>query len=135
MEITIGDFTYRTGKLTPYQQFHVARRLAPMLSALGKAAEGANDGGKLDSLTDTAALMAVFAPVADAVSKMSDSDSEYVINACMDSCHRRITDDKWAPVRVAGRLMFEDMGLKDLIQITINTIQENLGNFFDARQA
>lgn len=123
METTINGATYRIGKLTVFQQFHIARRLAPVLFSLGAAA--ANEEGGLQA----------FEPVADALSKMSDADSEYVLMSCLDVVHRKQGND-WANVRArGGGLMFDDISLGTMVQLTTAVIKENLGNFMDVLPA
>ena len=125
METTINGATYQIRKLTPFQQFHVARRLAPALWALSSVAEGASAGKVVEG------MLSAFQPVAEILSKMSDQDSEYVLSTCLSAVYRQ-QGNNWAMVSPtsAGMMMFDDITLPVMIQLTFEVIKENMGNFF-----
>lgn len=126
MELEINEKTYKIGKLTAMQQFHIARRLAPALWALGAAANGAES---ITSLNDSS-IFGALGPVAEAISKMSDEDVNYVIQSCLGVVSRQ-EPKGWARVQASnGHLMFEDIDMATMMQITFAVIKENLGNFF-----
>lgn len=136
MELPIEGETYRIGKLDAFKQFHITRRLAPILFALG---QGMSSLAPEKQVTEGAeqvvqagaeeAIFKAFRPIADVLAKMSDEDTEYVLAQCLNVCSKQ-QGSGWAPVRVAGRLMFEDMSMQVMMRLTVATIQENLGNFF-----
>lgn len=112
-EVEIDGRTYRLGKLSAMTQFHVSRRLLPVFTSL--------DGEKGEMLPR---LM-------DAVSKLSDDDSEYVIGKCLADCAvKRDGDAGWAPIYRNGQLMFEEIGMAGMLRLTFATIEENLASFF-----
>lgn len=124
--IEIGGNTYKIGKLNAIQQFHITRRLAPSLWALAEAS------GSAPSNSDP---ILALKPVAQAVSQLSDEDSEYVLHTCLGVVMR---DQKgqWARVWAkGGGLMFDDIDLQVMMQLTFAVIRENLGNFFSALPA
>lgn len=132
MDVPINGHNYRTGKLDAFKQFHIARRLAPALWALGKAAALLPGTGTADkkNLSDGDMLMAL-GPMADVIAKMSDADSEYVLNSCLDVCQREQPGGGWARIRTPGAgLQFEDIDISALMKLTVTVIRENLGNFF-----
>lgn len=163
MEVTIGEHTYRTGKLDATKQFHVARRLAPVIFSLGKsisevkelagltkrAEEVAEAVAQVDVAAATEAkakeiakdesslgsLVQAFKPMADVIAKMSDEEVDYITGACLGVCERQ-QPGGWAKVRhINGRMMFEDMDMPTMLQLTITVIKENIGNFFPDPQA
>lgn len=128
METTINGATYRLGKLTPFQQFHIARRLAPALWAMSESAEAVATGDAEDG------VLSKFKPVADVISKMSDTDSEYILSTCLSVVQRQ-QGNGWAqikPAGAAGLFAFEDITLQTMMQLTFEIIKENLGSFFAA---
>lgn len=142
MEFKIGEETYRTGKLSAMRQFHVGRKIAPVLLAMFQARAQASttlDGVAVDTSSGPtpaitakleAALLGVARPVADVLSQMSEKDCEYIIGICLEACERK-QGEAWAKVVASnGKLMFEDMGLRELMKLSITVIQENLGSFF-----
>ena len=123
-EIEVNSHVYLIGKLDVFKQFHVARRLAPVLAALGSSA-----GDVAKAETADGAMMGVLSGVASVVAQMPEDDVNYVLNACL-SAARRKSDDKWARVMTGTNLMFADMQMDEMMRITIETIKENLGSFF-----
>jgi hypothetical protein len=71
----------------------------------------------------------VFEPVAQAISGLTDADSEYVLNACLDQVQIQ-QGQIWSKVRVNNRLMFEFIGLAEMMQITFAVLQDNFASFF-----
>jgi hypothetical protein len=143
-EVTVGKQAYRVGRIAPYKQFHLVRRLSPAVFALGKVADSAKSllaepskvNGEvplLASLKDLrlGELLGTFEPVALALAQMSDADTEYVLNVCLDACQRQVSAEVWQPVRAPnGKLMFDDLGMQEMLQLAFEAIKENLGNFF-----
>lgn len=122
--VEVGGFTYRIGKMPAREQFHVTRRLGPaIMGFLGSAASG---GG----------IMGALGPIIDHLSKMSDEDSDYVLDHCLSVVHRSQPNGEWAKVRAPnGALMFEDIELPQLINLTRAVLMENLSGFFPAAAA
>jgi len=112
-EQVIEGITYRTGQLNAKEQFHVARRLAPIVGAMASA-QGTG----------------MFASLADAVSKLDDKDVDYVMRTTMRVVTRQ-TGDRFIGVwNVQGDApQFADMTAPVLLQLMIAVIQDNLGGF------
>lgn len=115
--------TYQIAKLDPMTQFHVMRRIAPVLASIG--------GGNKDGIMGLTL----------AISRLSDEDVEYVISRCLADC-RRQSGDNWAKIYVSGRLMFDDIGMGGLVSLTLETLKGSisgamgaLGDMFGAKQA
>jgi len=127
-EFTVAGIEYRAGKLDAFKQFHIVRRLTPIFATLKnlKFIEDAATGTKKIDIKETD-----LTPVADALSSLSDEDSEYIINTCMNVCQRKQASG-WVKVRSNGGLMFEDMDMPVLLQLTWNVIIENFSGFFSA---
>ena len=119
MGITIKEKTYRAGRMDARRQFHVVRRLAPIISGL----------------TDLAALksdpMAALGPIAEALAAMKDEDADYILNACLEVTERQQPAGGWAKVMRQGSLMFEDLDMADMLRLAGVALVENLGGFFD----
>lgn len=144
--ITVGDYEYRIGRLPPFKQFHIARRLAPLLAAMSKGAvnafgeqqseapalvvraESSNEQAE-EQAQDS--LIKFVQPIAEALASMSDADTEYVLNTCLAAVTRK-QGERFAPVMVNARLMFQDIQLADMMQLTVAVVRENLGDFFPA---
>jgi hypothetical protein len=136
VEFSIGDTLYRTKtKLNARQQFHVARRLAPLISQL--ATFGPMIAQALSGDASPEATEALIMPLTRALSGMSDQDCDYVLDACLAVVQRgqggngagpALFADIWSPR--AGKLMFEDIQLPEMLQIAAEVLRENLTGFF-----
>lgn len=135
MEAEIKGAKYRSGRLTPFVQAAVVRRLLPCLVGLGTAVKEMKlKVGDIEQMDDLATIVNAFGPIASAISKMSDDDFNFVLNACMDVT-TRLDGEKWARIRaVGGGFMYEDIDLSVMMQITYKTLAENLGNFLPGMQ-
>lgn len=133
MEFNLGEKQFRTGKLDAFQQFHISRKLGPIIPTLIPVFMGIakNDGFKGGMAEYAEVLAPLLAPFAEGLAAMSNEDSEYVISTCMSVVKRKATGDNWAPVwsNSARACMFDDMDLGDIIQIVLKVVQESLGNF------
>lgn len=121
--VEVGGHKYRIGRIDARKQFHVARRLAPLLAGMS-------------GIPDKSAGFAAFlGPLADALSGMSDEDVDYVLDVCLSVCQRIQPNGHPAPVMTRGGLMFEDIDMGQMIQLAVKVIQENLGGFFPGAAA
>lgn len=123
-EITIASNKYRIGKINALQQFHVARRLAPVLAAMGVSLHQLSSGAKV-SMDD---FMPILGPVTEILSRMSDEDSNYIIFSALAVTERQ-QGDKWAPVVNGVSLMFQDLDLPAMMRLVVEVLKENLGGF------
>ncbi len=111
-EFELDGVMYQLAKLDAMTQFHISRRIMPLMGALGGAGKKKADG---------------MARLFEAVGRLSDEDTEYVIGKCLAGCVKK---DGGAKVYVNGRLMFEDIGMMGMLRLTMETLKENLTDFF-----
>lgn len=114
-EFEVKGQQYRSGKLDAFKQFHLARRLMPVITAMS---------GK-ESLDGTVSA------VSTAIAGMSDTDCDYVLNACLAVVQRQ-QGQSWAKVfdDRSKSLMFDDIDMAGMLSIAQQVIQDNLGSFF-----
>lgn len=128
-EFEINGLGFRMGKLDAFRQFHLSRKIAPIIPTLipvfVQISKG--EGSLIDRLGDVAKLLE---PFAEGLARMSDEDSEYVLTACLSVVQRNV-GGKWAPIwsTQARACMFDDLDLGVLMQIAIKVIQDSLGPF------
>lgn len=130
IEFDIGGHSYRADKLNAFQQFHVSRKIAPLVPALIPVFLQVSkmQGGIKDNLD---AIAAVLQPFADGLASLDDKAAEYVMSTCLSVVRRR-AGDNWAPVwsAQANGMMFDDINnLGAMMPIVVRVIQENLGPF------
>ncbi len=123
-EITIAKNVYRVGKMNALQQFHVARRLAPVLATMGLSLRQLADGSKM-SIED---FLPVLGPVTEILAHMTDEDANYVIFSALSVSERK-QGDKFAPVVNGVNLMFQDLDLPAMMRLVVEVLKENLGGF------
>lgn len=130
-DITLSGHEYRTGKLTPKQQLHLARRLAPLISGIGPLLS-ALSAGELDDAVDS---LKQLEPFALALARMTDEEVDAIIDPCLMVAHRKV-NASYAPLMPSrGALMFSDLSMQDMVQITFTVIQENLLDFSPGQAA
>lgn len=122
----VGGVTYRAGKLDAVRQFHVVRRLTPILGCL----QGADMKGLMDG--DPEVLAGLLGPVSDAVAGMPDADVDYVLAACLGACQREEASGLgWSAVwnKAAGRPQYDDLTMPDMLQLVGRVVAANLAGF------
>lgn len=138
-EITIKTEVYRIGKLNAFEQFHVARRLAPALFVLGKNFAGIDGTAEGASMLDS--LAGAIGPLAEVIARMTDDESNYVLTTCLGVCSRKqgtalaaiILERKIAnPNTTSYQLMFDDIDMAVMLQLVFAVLKDNLGNFLAA---
>ena len=112
MEFTVNGHEYATKKLSAFDQFHVARRVAPVVAALSGGMEKNDAEG-------------IFASLAG----MKDEDVDWVLNKLLEGAERK-NAGCWSPVRKNGVTMF-DLDLKELLSVCYQVFQANFENFID----
>ena len=142
-ELEIGDNTYRINSMPAMTQFHVMRKLGPVLpgivpvlaqaAAALPQADGQEDGGAMTTVDGVAAIAMAARPLRDGLAAMADADAEYVINHCLSAVMRRDSGGKsWNAVSRDGVTMFDDIDLMTSMQIVWAVLRENYTGFFRA---
>lgn len=136
MQTTINGHIYDTGKLNAKKQFHVVRRLAPLLSnAAGvlQTLKQLSAQDSLDAITDEEGLQ-VLGESGGALAALPEQDVDYIIDACLSVTRRQAQGGTgWCPLTTTGGdLMFNDMSMSEMMQLVFAVLKESLGDFFDA---
>lgn len=129
MEVTIKDRRFKTGRLDAIQQFHVARRIAPILSTF-MASVAAKQMAEIEQMPESAMLSLLVSPAMAALAEMPQDDADYVIQACLRVCEREEPGGWQRMIAPNGRLVFEETDLATILQLVIAVVKENLGAFF-----
>lgn len=116
-DLPLDGHVYRIGRMDALTQFHVARRLGPVIASL---AEGGADFSILD----------VMAGATQVIAKMSDEDVNYIINRCLLVVARVVEGSRPAPVMRGNQFMFNDITMPQMVRLAVEVIKENLGPFF-----
>jgi hypothetical protein len=131
--VTVEANNYQIGKLAAMQQFHVLRRVAPVLASMGVSIIELAKRGE-ESMGDDD-LLQLMSSASEVVSKMEDKEVEYVIFTCLGAVRREQLvaqgQSRYVPVLNGGRhLQFADISMDTMLRLTIEVLKENLSGFF-----
>jgi hypothetical protein len=127
MEFVIDGKTYRAERLDAKKQFHISRRLAPVLGVAIPALQAIK--GENDEQRGLAAL----APLADALSGMSDADADYVLFGLLAGAKRQMAGGTgWTAVVVGEQINHMDIGMPQMLQIAWAVARHNFADFMGA---
>ncbi|MCG7221219.1 MULTISPECIES: phage tail assembly chaperone [Acinetobacter] len=133
--ITIGEHDYTIGRLNALDQFHVSRKIAPIVPTLmpiiSEVAKADLDAiidsikeGNNDDLDDLEPLAQALEPLMDAFSKMPEEDVNYIIHKCLSVVKRG------SSVVCRGQsIMFDDLDMVQILPLVVAVIRVSLGNF------
>lgn len=127
MEFEIKGRKYSARKLNVFEQLKVSRKLMPVLSGIV---------GELNVLRQVRsgevsiedAVKTALPSIAQALSDISDEDSDAIIHPCLSVVSIK-NGDSYNPIFVNKQLMFDDIDLLTMLQIVARVIGDSLGNF------
>lgn len=128
MEFELNGQAYRADKLSAMKQFHIVRRLAPVLAGLAPMA----DRARLSALAEAAP--AEFLPqLAKTLAQMTDEDAEFVIYGLLGAVKKKESGGLgWSGVVVNGQLMYQNLSMAEMMQLAVKAGQYNLSDFLAA---
>lgn len=137
-EFKVGEHLYSARKMDAFTALHVGLKMlpavAPFMLAIrpASAALAAARTGSLDESTMGDTLVALD-PLARVVSELPEASVDYIVKTCLGVVSRSVgKGGGWSPVwnDQAGRLMFDDIQMFDMLAIVANVIRENHSAFF-----
>lgn len=137
----IGNHNYEIGRLDAFDQFHVSRKIAPIVPTIVPFMTEILKSNVMDLLDkfgddpdnpdlsvledfDLNSFGEAIQPFIDAFAKMPEEDANYVMKKCLSV----VTRDG-ARLVVKDALMFDNLGIEHILPLTIAVIRINLGNF------
>ncbi|GAA5631070.1 hypothetical protein Acal02_01689 [Acinetobacter calcoaceticus] len=150
----INGIDYSIGRLNAVDQFHVSRKIAPIVPKLMpiiaevakgdlsktiaaieaqnalKSTENEDDQETTEQsdvdadLSDLEPLAEAFSPLMDVIAQMPEEDVNYIIFKCLGVVKRG-----GAVVCRNNTIMFDDIDMTQLLPLVIATIRINMGNF------
>ena len=138
VQTEINGTVYDIGRLNTRKSFHVARRLAPFLGAIMphlRALFMPDDDGKPPSVDDFALRGTALVPgIAHVIAEMTNDDCDYILDACLSVVKIRQGSILAPIMSPSGQIMFDNIDMKTMLQITAEVIKVNLGEFFPSSQ-
>lgn len=138
-DFTIGSREFKCLKIDAFEQFHIVRRIGPILADLLPSLKKAANFGKTDNseMTQEQQLEQIgtfAAPILTGLSKLSDADSEYVLYGLLKAVEVKQSAGNWARVAqgTPPMLMMQDLDFPVLMQIAARAFGHNMSSFFSA---
>lgn len=119
VEFEVNGRQYRAQIMSAEKQFHVLRKLGPVLSNLGGAF----------STSEKSNPFALFGPVSSALSSLPEADADFVLHSCLNSVSLK-QDKVWAKIRSTGGMQFDDIRLPEMLVIAWRVLEANFSDFF-----
>jgi hypothetical protein len=131
----IGGREFKLRKIDALKQFHVVRRIGPLLSELMPALAGvAKSKAKMESMSEGEKLdefAKIAQPFMAGLSKLSDSDADYVLFRLLGAVEvHQPQHNSWAKVASDSGIMMQDIELPILLQAAGRALMFNLQGFF-----
>lgn len=131
-DFEFGGKKFKLNKVNAFKQFHIVRRIGPILTELLPAMkdiqklqkEDISEAEKFDGMVQLAG------PLMAGLSKLSDKDSEFVLYGLLASVEIQQDAGNWAKVSTESMLMIQDLELPMLLQLAGRAFMYNLANFF-----
>jgi hypothetical protein len=118
IEFELEGKKYQAERLDAMIQFRVLKRMGSLFPSVVSGL----------SMKDRDPLMGI-SYVAAAVSKLSDTDSDYVIQTCLSVCKVQ-QGQIWASLSSPqGQLMFKETTLQEIMQIVWKVLEDNFRDF------
>jgi hypothetical protein len=136
-EFEIGADKFKVGKLDAFAQFHVTRRLGPLLAelfpVLQKIAKAQSEMAGLSEEEKLKRMMETAAPVMEALAKLSDTDADYVLYRLLSVVEVfQPKFSSWAKVATQTQLVMQTLEFPVLLQAAGRSLMFNLSGFFDS---
>jgi hypothetical protein len=81
-DFSIGGRDFKVRKIDAIKQFHIVRRISPILAELLPAMKGMQESKDQDQMDQIAKFLT---PIMDGLSKLSDADSEIVLYGLLNA--------------------------------------------------
>lgn len=127
-EIVLEGHTYRIGRLDAMSQFHLSRKLAPMLttvsSQLLKLLQENKDAPQEEW------LVSMMGPISEQAARMPEEDVNYILKIALGAVSRE-DSGKWARITLAsGQLVYGDIEMPTMFRLVVEVVKVNLSGFF-----
>lgn len=133
-DFEIGSRKFKLSKINALKQFHIVRRIAPILgemapmlkdlSRVKKSEDSMSEDDKLEQIAK------FISPMMNGMSKLSDQDSNLVLMGLLCAVEVQQSGGNWAPIARGDNLMFEDLELPVLLNAAGRSFMYNMAGFF-----
>lgn len=132
---TIGARQFKLRKIHAMKQYHIVRRIAPILAeflpVIQDIVKLSKDKGDVNEAQKFEQIALLAAPLLRGLSKLSDKDSDHVLYGLLTAVEMQQDGMGWARLSTGEQLMFDDLSLPILLQAAGRSFLYNLSDFFD----
>jgi hypothetical protein len=130
-DFSINGVDFKLSKIDAFKQFHIVRRLGPILGDIIPAVKGFK-GVKEDMSEDEKfeAIALLAKPIMDGLSKLSDEDSNRVLLGLLSAIEMKQESGNWARIARDETLMISNLELPVMLQCAARAFAYNLSSFF-----
>jgi len=133
-EFSIGGREFKMSKIPAMKQFHLVRRIAPILADMLPAMKDVKSITKLGEASEGEKLEQIakfVTPIMTGLSKLSDDDSDKVLFSLLSSVEiKQGGPGNWAKIANDQMIMMQDLELPILLQVAGRAFMFNLSGFF-----
>lgn len=133
-DFEIGTRKFKLSKIDTFKQFHIVRRIGPILSDMIPAMQSVQRV-QSQSISEEAKLEEfgkLATPIMTGLAKLSDADADLVLFGLLCSVEIQQAGGNWARVATPSMLMIQDLELPVMLQIAGKALMYNLSGFFAA---
>ena len=134
-EFQIGERKFKLNKIDAMKQFHIVRRIAPILQELVPAM-GTIAKSKVEDLSEEdklAEFSKIVGPVMNGLARLSDDDSNFVLYRLLSSVEiLQPQFNSWTYIATEAGIKMQDLELPEILQIAGKAFMYNLSNFFSS---
>jgi hypothetical protein len=133
-DFQIGERNFKLSKINAIKQYHIVRRIAPILGdilpAIKDVAGAMKDQSKMSEQEKFDQIAVMAGPLFNGLSRLSDKDSEIVLYGLLAAVEIKQEQGNWARLVVSDQLMFPDLELPLLLQAAGRAFMFNMAGFF-----
>lgn len=133
MDFELDGKDYRCETINALDQFHIVRKLSPVLGGVAKTIVAGAQGGTVIGFFDNTQSVAI------ALAGMSKADADFVLFSLLGSVKRKMTDGNrgigWTPIVTGQAILFIDITLMQILEIAYKALMFNCGSFFQDLRA
>lgn len=134
---SIGERQFKLSKINAMKQYHIVRRIAPILGEMLPAMKDIAKAHESKSMTEDEKLdqaVRFAGPIMNGLSKLSDKDSEVVLYGLLAAVEIKQAEGNWAKIVQNDQLMFDNLDLPLMLQAAGRSFMYNMAGFFDVLQ-
>lgn len=127
----VGEYSYRCNRINAVDQFHMMRRLAPIMSSVSGISPSEMMSGEAgrEELINTVSSEDFL----KAVAGIENKDYDFIFSKCLGSVSRQVVEGSYSPILSNnGGFMYEDLkyDMRVLGLIVFNVLKFNFSDFF-----